>query len=289
MAQPMEQQAVPTQGFSLQEQQLYQWTQSLAWVDTQIKDYEVAILARQNGSTEDVPMPQEGASQTIQNLEREVDRLKHELLLASQYTASKNRITQSLHDSHVILDTLFPTWHNENTSADEAEEQNLRDLIDERDELVVKALRSWTEVQKLTSELSALEKQVGAQHTQNRTIMSSILKLTNPSPQTTDANAADPSADKFLSQETGELRGARERLAEWKVKVDVASNVIQGLILESGLDWSKDPRLVDILLLCVIVRNNLFTPSSSKSFCHFWQRASPEFQALGQKPAHSNE
>ncbi|KAG0233936.1 hypothetical protein BGW42_007011 [Actinomortierella wolfii] len=39
-----------------------------------------------------------------------------------------------------------------------------------------------------------------------------------------------------------------EELKSVTIKYNIASNVLQGLILESGVDWASDPHLLDVML-----------------------------------------
>jgi len=53
-----------------------------------------------------------------------------------------------------------------------------------------------------------------------------------------------------IAKEVEAIRAAQENFKHWQAKSDIVKNVLQGLILQSGRDWSEDDHLVKILLSC---------------------------------------
>ncbi|KAF8923471.1 hypothetical protein EDD21DRAFT_421160 [Dissophora ornata] len=63
-----------------------------------------------------------------------------------------------------------------------------------------------------------------------------------------DETAATKKTANSSTQRTAQMIRIEEQLKNFTVKYNVVSNVLQGLLLESGVDWVNDAHYLDLML-----------------------------------------
>ncbi|RIB28041.1 centromere protein H [Gigaspora rosea] len=110
-------------------------------------------------------------------------------------------------------------------------------MIKERDRLVIEILNYHQELLKAQTELMELQQDVIKRHRDNRQLMKKIIDI-----RTSISDDSD-------SQEARMVQRTKKELADARGKREVIRNVLQGLILESELDWTEDEQLLNLLLM----------------------------------------
>ncbi|KAF9576525.1 hypothetical protein EC968_008003 [Mortierella alpina] len=211
------------------EDQILQLADHEAWLDAQIRELE---FAAEIGTT---VVQEDGRSTTEkrQELEQRIDFLKQELTTAVSMETVRNKVVDSAHAYQVVLKSLFKGDHDQ-------DEKSLANAIEERDEAVSKYLHIHRELQKARRELSAVQVQVLDCQDDNRAIAQSLAL------ETAAMKEAMASQDSKSSRRMAHR--VEEELRNIVIKHSVVSNVLQGLLLESGIDWANDPHYLEVML-----------------------------------------
>lgn len=211
------------------ENQIFQLIDHEAWLDAQIRELEFANTQDTLESPEEVLSPEE----TRRSIEQRIDILKHELLTAASLESVRTRFVDSAHYYQVVLKCLFK-------DDQDPEEKLLADALQERDNAVSEYLLVHRDLQQARKDLSANQIQVlDCQH-DNRKLIQLLSKETEAAKKAS------------VSQTTEDNQRAAEKIEEdlrnVNIKDDIVSNVLQGLMLESGVDWVNDPHYLGVML-----------------------------------------
>ncbi|KAK3845293.1 MAG: hypothetical protein J3R72DRAFT_40317 [Linnemannia gamsii] len=151
------------------------------------------------------------------------------LLTAHSLSVCRN----SAYSYHVVLRSLFKADHDQ-------DEKILSDAIKKRDEAVSEYLHIHKDLQIARHDLAAVQVQVLDLQDENRKLAQALALETAAIKE--GASSQDSTSNRRMAQKI------EEELKTITIKYNVVSNVLQGLLLESGVDWSNDPHYLDVML-----------------------------------------
>ncbi|KAG0316680.1 hypothetical protein BGZ99_006746 [Dissophora globulifera] len=207
------------------EDHLLQLADHEAWLDAQIRELEFATSTQEASSVERDLDPAEERRQ----LEARIDSLKRELITATTTNSIGRMVVNSAHSYQVMLKSLF--------NKGDPEEAALAAMIEERDDAVSQYLHIHKELQAVRKEVSATQLQVLDRQDENRKLVQILADETAEMKQTT----ASKDTSRVVQKIDEDLRNVT-------VKHNIVSNVLLGLVLESGVDWVNDPHYLDLML-----------------------------------------
>ncbi|CAG8638327.1 6679_t:CDS:2, partial [Acaulospora morrowiae] len=158
-------------------------------------------------------------------LKEEIKKKEKELALLRTKNMLKDKAIGSVEIGRAILSSLYPPNSGSHISC-------LTKLVNERDSLVSEFLTSHQELLKARTELAKLQQSVIMCHNDNRELMRRIKNVRSQSSVSTSAD----------------LNRLQRDLSEAEAKLEVTKNVLQGLILESGVNWVADEHLLKLML-----------------------------------------
>ncbi|CAI2163060.1 11383_t:CDS:2 [Funneliformis geosporum] len=180
--------------------------------------------------------PDEASEKT--SLEVRIKEKKKTLANLNTKNQVKNKAVENNETGRVILASLFSEGNK--TSSHES---CLNEMINKRDLLVSEFLKSHQELLKVQNDLTNLKKAVIARHRENRTVMTKINELISNPIEKYYENSGNNRA------KTLQLKSLTNDLANARSKREIARNILQGLILESGVDWVNDEHLLKLMLM----------------------------------------
>ncbi|KAI7815954.1 centromere protein H (CENP-H)-domain-containing protein [Gamsiella multidivaricata] len=184
---------------------------------------DATIISSQDGSIEDAR----------RETERRVDLLKQELLTAASMESIRTKVVDSSYAYQVILKSLFK-------AEPDPDDKLIAAGVQERDEAVSEYLHIHRDLQHARRDLSATQVQALDYQDENRKLVQLL------SQETAAMKEAATSQDSGSNRRM--LQKVEEELRNITVKHNVVSNVLQGLILESGIDWANDPHYLELML-----------------------------------------
>ncbi|KAL1914638.1 uncharacterized protein VTP21DRAFT_8049 [Calcarisporiella thermophila] len=137
--------------------------------------------------------------------------------------------------SHVLLNTIFQRNQSINNT-------DIVTAIEQRDKLVSDFLKMHEKVKHIQQELAEIESRIKDQHQRNRSLMADITTISSELSVTHRQEQADP---KFARA----LKRAEEELEREKSRQEILRNVLQGLLLESGVQWVDDEHWLKVMLM----------------------------------------
>ncbi|KAF9365480.1 hypothetical protein BGX34_009819 [Mortierella sp. NVP85] len=179
-----------------------------AWLDAQIRELEFTNKQDTASSLNDTHSPEESR----RGIEQRIDILKQELLTAASLESVRAKVVDRL----------------------------LADAIQERDAVVSEYLLIHRDLQKARQELSTTQIQVLDCQYDNRKLVQLLSSETEAAKEATASR--NPEDDQRAA------RRIEEGLKDVNIKDDIVSNVLQGLMLESGVDWVNDPHYLSVML-----------------------------------------
>ncbi|CAG8610866.1 1815_t:CDS:2, partial [Paraglomus occultum] len=212
--------------FTAKEKELLQLVNHLEWIKHQQREYEYVIEKQKLEFAETNDLRTEHA------LARQIDTLKKEL--AKQVSANfvKNEAIKTVEIGKSILNSQFSDAKTNSSP----EAIILNELVEERDQYVSEFLLMHQELVKVQSELSKVQLAIIARHEDNRELMKEI----------NDAFDISKTASSSTNSEAKALQKSHKDVI---AKRDIIRNVLQGLVLESGVRWTKDGHLLNIMLM----------------------------------------
>ncbi|KAF9098968.1 hypothetical protein BGX23_004503 [Mortierella sp. AD031] len=214
---------------SILEAQVLQLADHEAWLDAQIRELELAI---DNDAT--APVEENHTAEEVKNaLEQRIDLLKEELAVAAALDTIRTRVLSSAHSYHVVLRSLFKSDYDQ-------DEMILSEAIQRRDEAVSEYLHIHKDLQVIRHDLAAAQVQVLDLQDENRKLAQELAQETVAIKES--ATSQDATSNRRMAQRI------EEELKTITIKYNVVSNVLQGLLLESEVDWSNDPHYLDVML-----------------------------------------
>ncbi|KAG9065623.1 hypothetical protein KI688_001912 [Linnemannia hyalina] len=213
------------------EAQVLQLADHDAWLDAQIRDLECALSNDTAESTEeekDLP-----AGEAKFSLEKRIDILKQDLATAATVETVRDRVILSAHSVPVVLRGIFRANQDE-------EAKIMSDAIDKRDAAVEEYLSIHKDLQTARQDLVKAQGTVIDLQDENRRLAQALARETAAIKE--GATSQEAVSNRRMAQRI------EEELKTITIKYNVVSNVLQGLLLESGVDWSNDPHYLDVML-----------------------------------------
>ncbi|CAG8610361.1 10306_t:CDS:2, partial [Cetraspora pellucida] len=209
--------------FTYKEEELLRLVERIELVKKQQSEQEYALQKQQQISSLIFAEPTDEVE-----LKKRIDEKKQILLDLRAKNLVKNKAIECIETGRVISATIFPEESQLSPQA-----LCLKDMISERDRLVSEILKSHQELLKAQTELIELQQAV----INNRQLMKQI------------HDKRTSFSDNSDSQDTRMIQRTKKDLADIRGKREVVRNVLQGLILESGVDWAEDEYLLNLLLM----------------------------------------
>ncbi|CAG8475637.1 4439_t:CDS:2, partial [Dentiscutata heterogama] len=213
--------------FTYKEEELLKLVERLELLKKQQREQEYALQKQQQISLSTFAEPTDEVE-----LKKRIDEKNQILLDLRAKNLVKDKAIECIETGKVILTNIFPEGSQLSPQA-----LCLKDMINERDRLVVEILKSHQELLKAQTELIELQQAVIKRHRDNRQLMKQINDM-----RTSISDDSD-------SQDTKMIQRTKRELADARAKREVVRNVLQGLILESGIDWAEDEHLLNLLLM----------------------------------------
>ncbi|CAG8587666.1 8981_t:CDS:2 [Acaulospora morrowiae] len=206
--------------FTNKEKELLKWLERLESLKNQRREQEYALQIQKHMSTFNLV---ETANEF--RLKEEIKKKEKELALLRTKNMVKDKVIGSVEIGRAILSSLYSSNSGSHVSC-------LTKLVNERDSLVSEFLTSHQELLKARTELAKLQQSVIMCHNDNRELTRKIKDVRSQS-------SASTSAD---------LNRLQRDLSEAEAKLEVTKNVLQDLILESGVNWVADEHLLKLML-----------------------------------------
>ncbi|KAI7879471.1 hypothetical protein K492DRAFT_208248 [Lichtheimia hyalospora FSU 10163] len=204
------------------EKQVLDSQREIEWLRRQIDQYQRALATE----------PSESDNHTEHDLCNTIDRLRAELDVMTQFNLSRKCLTRNLDASYHTLNTLFsgPSDH------DSMERRRLvTERLQERDELTVLILRIVDQLKKARVQLTKTQAKVMDTHIINRQLVQAIQRVRNQ-------------RSEGIAREASQITVRPEVMDDMVNRLEIARNVLMGLMLESGIDWANDERWLQVML-----------------------------------------
>ncbi|KAF9387508.1 hypothetical protein CPB97_002473 [Podila verticillata] len=214
------------------EEQVLQLADHEAWLDMQIEELQFAL--------DHDPDTSQGAEseETPQQLQDNIDKLKQELASLASLESVKTKVLNHAYGYQVVLKELYSTKdQDQNQNQDD---RSLSGAIYKRDMAVTEYLILCQELQQQRKDLSMTQIKVLDCQDENRTLLQTL--------NTETAALKEATASQDSTSNRRMAKRIEEDLKNVTIKHSVVSNVLLGLLLESDIDWSKDPHYVSLML-----------------------------------------
>ncbi|KAF7728423.1 hypothetical protein EC973_006101 [Apophysomyces ossiformis] len=225
------------------ERQVLDSQREIDWLQRKIQQYEQALaspsspsLPSSSSSSLRSSLPDIPTEEDLLHYKSRVDGLRNQLDVIAQFNLSKDCMTRNLDASHFARCALYPIDADYNQLQ---RSQQVEDAIHERDALVTEFMQQLDQLQKLKIKLANTQRQITETHLENRQLMIS-LQQTNEG----DMNDRTSSVSLTSSQDPD---GLAERVHEMRDRLEIARNVLIGLILESNIDYIEDDYLSSVM------------------------------------------
>ncbi|KAF9141370.1 hypothetical protein BGX30_004959 [Mortierella sp. GBA39] len=215
------------------EAQVLQLADHDAWLDAQIRELECALNNDTAESMEEEEEKDLPAGEAKFSLEKRIDILKQDLATAATVETVRDRVILSAHSVPVVLRGIFRANQDE-------EAKIMSDAIDKRDAAVEEYLSIHKDLQTARQDLVKAQGTVIDLQDENRRLAQALARETAAIKE--GATSQEAVSNRRMAQRI------EEELKTITIKYNVVSNVLQGLLLESGVDWSNDPHYLDVML-----------------------------------------
>ncbi|KAG0027645.1 hypothetical protein BGZ81_005416 [Podila clonocystis] len=214
------------------EEQVLQLADHEAWLDMQIGELQFAL----DHDPETTLQEAESGEETPQQLQRNVDELKQELATLASLGSVKTKVLSHAYAYQVVLKELYGA----KDQVQGQDERSLSAAIHKRDTAVTEYLHLYQELQKQRTALSMTQMKVLNCQDENRALLQTL--------NTETAALKEATASQDSTSNRRMAKRIEEDLKNVTIKHSVVSNVLLGLLLESDIDWSKDPHYVSLML-----------------------------------------
>ncbi|KAI7849427.1 hypothetical protein BDC45DRAFT_540148 [Circinella umbellata] len=228
------------------EKQVLDSQREIDWLKRQIEQYEQALEPTPEPDTmlstvRDILDDEEHSNpvDTIEKHKDVIDELREKLDVMTQFNLSKNSLTQAIDASHNVLKALYP-GNVDHDSFERSREIKIK--INERDELTSLFLKGFEQLRKVKTELTQTQAKIIESHQENRELVQSIQDAKNEALLEFERQANDE-RDIMASQVTDRS----ERLSDHQHRLEIARNVLMGLILESDINWTNDDHYLQVM------------------------------------------
>ncbi|KAJ5047270.1 uncharacterized protein L3040_003106 [Drepanopeziza brunnea f. sp. 'multigermtubi'] len=186
---------------------------------------EIALLQAQGVLSK---VPQEAS-------EKDIAAAKQELLQAKSHYLLRSNVIESV----LIAPPILQAVH----AGDKATvvEQDLFPLIQKRDQLAINLTKLSTEARSARDELTKVEVENVMIVRRNAELATTMLALAEEADTQRKEDIQDPALRHQLDELEAEMKRSRQK---WRIMKGTASAIIAG----SGVDWARNPDLLDIVL-----------------------------------------
>ncbi|KAJ1979448.1 hypothetical protein H4R33_005710 [Dimargaris cristalligena] len=195
---------------------------------------ERALAAELQNSSATSAAAMRQASLAEDGLLNTIDDLKAELLQEAAHNGVRLAILSNL----ALVDQVQKS--NAKSAKDTSYvDIKLQETLHQRDKLSRELAVAMQDLAAVNDERQAIQQSLIAQHSKNRELMAKVQSIKGSS-----RSSATPS--RTTASELRKLDSEHSKLTS---QLEVIRNVLQGLILESGLDWAEDKTLQDIIMM----------------------------------------
>eukprot|EP00729_Bicosta_minor_P008194 gene8194-29152_t len=204
------------------------------WVRLQVQQYRTAETAARNRETA-VPIYEDGMDEEAKIMEvlDRLDSVKNELRDVAAERAREYDLVTRIRNTAISTKALFPNEEDYKFELDPRQAEQLSEQILARDATVVKFLQCKNEVTELEVELHSLRSANRTLQHENRIVMSTLREVRD----TAKAQEASTQASQAEAATIAKLTSTNKILC----------NVFQAMIVASGVDWSEDSKLKELM------------------------------------------
>ncbi|CAG8438200.1 8888_t:CDS:2 [Diversispora eburnea] len=155
-------------------------------------------------------------------LKERINLKKKELSNLKATNLVKDKAIESIEIGRVIINSLYPKELELSL-----QNSQFNELLNTRDSFVSEFLKSHQELLKVQAEMTKLQQAIIVRQHDNRELMKKI---------------------KNIKQSSIDFNSMQSDLSNTMAKIEIVKNVLQGLILESGINWVEDEHLLKLML-----------------------------------------
>ena len=204
------------------------------WTVNQKQQLEVNVAAGEAGAV---------TGRDIEELTQNTENLESKLVDVSSIASVKELILQRSQVEQVLLEQLFPP-HEQDGSGDSVDggpkrkiDEDLLKITEKQAKISSEILGHHRKIQETKPELDDLKRKRRDLMIKSRELVYDIKEC-----QERHKN------NQYTSLSDDRIKQAKERLDDELGKVIVQRNIIQSLILGSGINWARDPEMKEFLL-----------------------------------------
>lgn len=154
--------------------------------------------------------------------------LQQELFRLTSFKSAQSLALQRLQMGGSLQEVLF----EDDVPIDQAERQRIKSLVDQQRKLSTEILAHQRHCEELRREQEIVQEERRDVTQQSRVLMKQLKELQE------NENKAHKDSHKKLREDIERAEG----------HLSIARNVLQGLIVGSGVHWAEDPKLQELLL-----------------------------------------
>lgn len=194
-------------------------------------------LARYKDHLTDLKSIQQAAVASLQqtvteeekgNMEAKILDLQQELLKQTSFKSAQSLALQRLQMGGHLLQVLF----DDDVPVPPQERERIKGLVSQQRELAAEILAHHKHCNELRSHQEKLQTERRELTQLNRSLMTELKTEQQKSNKT----------------ENEDLKKMLEEMEETQGYLSIVQNVLQGLIIGSGLNWAQDPKLLELML-----------------------------------------
>ncbi|KAI9254453.1 hypothetical protein BDA99DRAFT_518447 [Phascolomyces articulosus] len=224
------------------EKQVLDSQREIDWLKRQIQQYEQALEPAPEMET----MLSAGRLEDLENLDPiesnkdVIDELREKLDVMTQFNLSKDALTEAIDATHNVLKSLYPGQVDHDSFE---RSRAVKIIIEERDNLTSLFLTGLEQLRKVKNELAQTQARIIESHQENRELVQSIRDIKEQIAQDLDEQRSRDERDIMDSQ----ISDQTDRISDYKYRLEIARNVLMGIILESGIEWTTDDHYLQVM------------------------------------------
>ncbi|CAO3612119.1 unnamed protein product [Cunninghamella blakesleeana] len=242
---------------SKKEQQIIDNQIEIDWLKQQIQQKK-KMLATHTDSTTTVAetiknLTDEQVNEEISTFTDRLAEIRIRMDIMTQFNLNKIRIKEVLENGHFTLDTLYPLNLLDDIQQSKRDQMEL--LIKERDDLIMEVMAIQQQLKDIQIKTARLQAHIVEGHQENKSLMEIFerVKLESKKPSNSTSYSG-PFPESILSDKmsvsSSQFTNDRsiEKLNEIKNRLEIARNVLMGIILESNIDWAGSRKWSKVMM-----------------------------------------